>query len=124
MSIVSSDVNPDRSSQYQLVSETEHGDSVEILVLNKATGRKQKLIDQLNENWRQLRLLRTAVADRDTIIGTLHESIRTRDQAVKALKTRVKISNKVWPLVYAAIGAICAKGLELLVIYNFFGAVK
>ena len=103
--MITSDLNPDRSTQYR---DTD----------------PEKLRDQLNENWRQLRLLRTAVADRDTIIGTLHESVRLRDQAVKALKTRVKITSKLWPLVYAAVGGACAKGLELLVVHTLFGAVK
>jgi hypothetical protein len=84
------DENPDRSVQYK---DTDPA----------------KLRDQLNENWRQLRLLRTAVSDRDEVIGTLHGSIHRRDEVIAAQAKSIKLFNRARPLMYAAIGAVSAE---------------
>lgn len=90
--------NPDRSKQYTDASPV-------------------KLRDQLNENWRQLRLFKTALQDRDEVINTLHQSIRQRDEAIDGLHKRIALMNRIRPLVYAAIGGAVAKLAELLIGY-------
>jgi hypothetical protein len=64
------------------------------------------LLYQLNENWRQLRLVRRAVADRDDIIGQLHEAIRARDRMITAQTAALKLRNWLRPLGYALVGGV------------------
>jgi hypothetical protein len=75
----------------------------------------QKLLDQLNENWRQLRLFKTAMADRDQVISELHNSIHQRDEAIKGLNKTIKLSNRIRPLVYAALGAAIPELIKLAI---------
>jgi hypothetical protein len=77
--------NPDRKNQYR--------DSSPAV-----------LRDQLNENWRQLRILSAAVGDRDRIIASQHLSISERDTTIKLLNSR---------LLYALVGGAAAKGAEV-----------
>ena len=95
------DEKPDRSAQYKQT--------------NPAV-----LVDQLNENWRQLRLLRAAVSDRDEVIATLHGSIAERDKMIAAQETKMKLLNRVRPFVYATIGGAVTKMGELGFMYLFF----
>jgi hypothetical protein len=73
------------------------------------------LRDQLNENWRQLRLMGRALADRDAIIGKQHQSIRARDVTIAELQKRLKLSNRFWPLLYAMAGGAVAETAKLLI---------
>ena len=86
----------DRSAQYQDASPS-------------------KLLDQLNENWRQLRLFGLAVADRDRAIDSLHKSIAERDKAISRLNSRLRFAKVRVALLYALVGGIAAKGAEELV---------
>ena len=83
------DDKPDRSTQYR---ETD----------------PVKLRDQLNENWRQLRMLRAALADRDEVIATLHNSIAKRDDVIQAQAKSIKLRNRAWAVIYAGIGGAAA----------------
>jgi|SRR5579862_397319 len=90
--------NPDRSSQYTDIS-------------------VEKVREQLNENWKQLRLFARAVADRDRVIDELHGSIARRDEAIaerdKTIKT-IKLMSKVKVAVlYSLVGGAAAKGIEV-----------
>ena len=76
----------------------------------------QKLLYQLNENWKQLRLFSAAVADRDQIINGLHLSIATRDRAIHLLNGRLRYAKVKIALLYALVGAVAAKGAEVLVL--------
>src|SRR5579863_10364886 len=86
--------NPDRSQQYRDAS-------------------PQVLRDQLNENWKQLRILGTAVADRDRVIGTLHKSVEERDTTIGLLNGRLRYSKIRVALLYALVGGAAAKGAEV-----------
>jgi len=82
--------NPDRSHQY-------------------TDANPEKLRDQLNENWRQLRLFKAALSDRDQVIGELHESIIRRDKLIGSLNQKLALTNRLRPLAYAAIGGMAAE---------------
>lgn len=86
--------NPDRSRQYE-------------------DSDPRKLKDQLNEAWRQMRLFTRAVADRDAVINSLHASIHQRDKSIGLLQKSLRLANRTWPLIYAAVGAAAAKLAEL-----------
>ena len=73
------------------------------------------LMDQLNEAWRQMRLLGRAVTDRDRIIDQLHQSIHEREATISALHKRLRLSNRARPFIYAAAGGACAKIAEIAV---------
>jgi predicted RNase H-like nuclease (RuvC/YqgF family) len=105
---VDADDNPDRSNQYKVAE-----DSAQVTVVNTKTGGRQKLIDQVNENWRQLRLFKTALSDRDRVIAELHQSIFKRDTMIGRLNQKLALMNRVRPLVYGCIGAAVAKLAEL-----------
>jgi len=77
--------NPDRSQQY-------------------IDATPEKLRDQLNENWRQLRLFRAALSDRDQVIGELHNSISQRDELIASQNKKLILMNRLRPLLYACIG--------------------
>jgi hypothetical protein len=87
-------VNPDRKHQYRDASPV-------------------VLRDQLNENWRQLRILSTAVTDRDKIIGDLHSSVKERDETIELLNGRLRYSKVKVALLYALVGGAAAKGAEV-----------
>jgi hypothetical protein len=108
------DDNPDRSQQYKLKK-----NSPAAVVVNTRTGEEQLLVDQVNENWRQLRLFKAALSDRDEVISKLHESIRERDKLNKSLNTRLSLMNKVKPWLYGLFGGAAGKLGELLVIRLF-----
>lgn len=93
---VDTEDNPDRSKQY-----------------TDAT--PEKLRDQLNENWRQLRLFKSALSDRDRVIAELHGSISTRDEHIDSLNARLKLMNRVRPLLYAGLGGAVAKLGDFLI---------
>jgi hypothetical protein len=105
---VDAEENPDRSHQYKVAD-----DSAQVTVVNTRTGSRQKLIDQVNENWRQLRLFKAALSDRDRVIAELHESIFRRDKLIGSLNQKLALMNRIRPLVYACIGAAAAKLAEL-----------
>jgi hypothetical protein len=86
--------NPDRKNQYRDASPV-------------------VLRDQLNENWRQLRILSTAVADRDRTIGALHKSVEERDTTIGLLNGRLRYSKIRVALLYALVGGAAAKGAEV-----------
>jgi cell division protein FtsL len=86
--------NPDRKNQYR--------DSSPAV-----------LRDQLNENWRQLRILSAAVGDRDRIIASQHLSISERDTTIKLLNSRLSYSKIRVALLYALVGGAAAKGAEV-----------
>ena len=75
----------------------------------------EKLRDQLNENWRQLRLFKAALQDRDEVINELHGSIRKRDQLISNQEKRIKLMNRLRPLIYAGIGSVVAKVADVLI---------
>jgi hypothetical protein len=89
--------NPDRSLQYHDAS-------------------PGKLLFQLNENWKQLRLFKLAVADRDKMINRLHQSISEQEKATHDLENRLKYSRVKIALLYSIIGGASAKGVELFVL--------
>jgi predicted RNase H-like nuclease (RuvC/YqgF family) len=89
--------NPDRSLQYRDTSPT-------------------ALLDQLNENWKKLRLVERAVGDRDRVIQQLQRSIAERDKAIKGLNTRLRFAKVKLILLYSLIGGVAAKGAEELVV--------
>lgn len=89
--------NPDRSYQYRDASPA-------------------KLLDQLNENWKQLRTFKAAVDDRDRIISSLHESIAKRDESIKLVNKQLKLAKVRIALMYALLGGIGAKGAEAIVV--------
>jgi hypothetical protein len=89
--------NPDRSLQYRDTS-------------------PDALLNQLNENWKKLRLVERAVGDRDRVINELHGSIAERDKAITRLNTRLRFAKVKLILLYSLIGGIAAKGAEELVI--------
>src|SRR5580765_3392662 len=116
------DVDPDRSFQYKLAE-----DSASVKVVNKSTGKKEQLVDQLNENFKQVRLLRAALSDRDEVIATLHGSIAQRDKVIEQQAKSIKLRNRVRTLVYAVLGGASAKLIELLFVWTvtlFFGGHK
>jgi predicted RNase H-like nuclease (RuvC/YqgF family) len=88
--------NPDRSNQYTDASPT-------------------KLRDQLNENWKQLRIFARAVADRDRTINALQTSLEERDKVIKRLKGRLSFARVRIALLYALVGGIAAEGAKVLV---------
>jgi hypothetical protein len=88
------DDNPDRSKYYQ----------------DAAPG---KLLDQLNECWRQLRLFKEAVADRDRNLDRNLQAIEEQRKLIKSLRQALKLTNRLWPLIYALSGAILGKLAEL-----------
>lgn len=96
--------NPDRSAQYRL-------DGIDIVNVN--SGARYSVVDQLNENFRQLRLMRTALSDRDQVISELHDSIHKRDETIGKLNQKLKQMNRLRPVAYAALGAVVAKFAEL-----------
>lgn len=97
--------NPDRSRHYKL-----KGDG-SLVVVNTMTGNEQSLVEQVNENFRQMRLLKTALDDRDEVIGELHGSIKRRDEVIAAQEKKAKLFNRVRPFVYAFFGgALTALG--------------
>lgn len=106
------DNNPDRSSQYQLAHPSDA-----LTVVNVKTGTRQQLLDQVNENFRQMRLLRTAVHDRDTVVATLHGEIHKRDEMIDTQNTHIKLLNRLRPLLYAGIGGGIAKLVEMGVVW-------
>ncbi len=81
------ETNPDRSEQYK-----------------DAT--PQKLLEQLNENWRQLRLFKTAIDDRDRNLDRLHHSISERDETIEGLQKALRLRNRLWPIVYSVLGGV------------------
>jgi hypothetical protein len=89
--------NPDRSKQY---TDT-----------NPAT-----LLSQLNENWKRVRIVESAVADRDRIIDRLHGSVAERDTTIRLLNSRLRLSKVRVALLYALVGGAAAKGIEALVV--------
>lgn len=89
--------NPDRSSQYRDASPS-------------------KLLDQLNENWKQLRIFAAAIGDRDRTIDQLYSSLAERDKAIEALNGRLRYAKVRLVLLYSLIGGIAAKGAEVAVI--------
>lgn len=88
--------NPDRHTQYTDAS-------------------PEKLRDQLNENWRQLRIFGVAIADRDRTIDSLHKSVAERDTTIQLLNGRLRLSKVRVALLYALVGGAAAKGSEALV---------
>jgi hypothetical protein len=88
--------NPDRHTQYTDAS-------------------PEKLRDQLNENWRQLRIFGVAIADRDRAIDGLHKSVAERDTTIKLLNGRLRLAKVRVALLYALVGGIAAKGAEVSV---------
>jgi hypothetical protein len=89
--------NPDRSLQYRDTS-------------------PDALLNQLNENWKKLRLVERAVGDRDRVIQQLQSSIAERDKAIKGLNTRLRFAKVKLILLYSLIGGVAAKGAEELVV--------
>ena len=86
--------NPDRSSQH---TDTD----------------PRILRDQLNENWRQLRLFKRALEDRDETISTLHEAITKEKEINAALVVKLKMANRLRPWIYGIIGGAVAKLADL-----------
>lgn len=84
---------PDRSGQYQDAS-------------------PKVLRDQLNENWKQLRILKAAVSDRDRQIDSLHTSVRERDTTIGLLNGRLRYSKVRVALLYALVGGAAAEGAK------------
>lgn len=89
--------NPDRSSQYKDATPA-------------------KLLGQLNENWKQLRIFAAAIGGRDRTIDQLYRSLAERDKAVEALNGRLRYAKVRLVLLYSLIGGVAAKGVEVLVI--------
>jgi hypothetical protein len=106
--VIDAEENPDRSHHYKVTD-----DSAQVIVVNTKTGERQKLIDQLNENWRQLRLFKAALSDRDKVIAELHESIARRDKMIAAQNHKLALMNRLRPVAYACIGAAIGKISEL-----------
>jgi hypothetical protein len=75
-----------------------------------------KLLTQLNENWKQLRLLSAAVADRDKTIDGLYKSLDERDRAIELLNERLRYAKVRLALLYSVIGGIASKVLEVVVL--------
>lgn len=92
--------NPDRSRQY-------------------TDSDPAKLRDQLNENWRQLRLFKQALADRDRVVAELHESINRRDKLIGSLNQRLALMNWFRPWLYALLGGIVNELGRFLVVKFF-----
>lgn len=88
--------NPDRSGQYKQRSDG--------MVENVHFGTLQHPIDQLNEAFRQIRLMRTALRDRDEVIAELHGAIKKRDHLITELTTSIKLSNRARPFLFAFFG--------------------
>jgi hypothetical protein len=70
------------------------------------------LRDQLNENWRQLRIFKIAIDDRDRTIGGLHKSVEERDKTIKLLNGRLRYSKVRVALLYALVGGAAAEGAK------------
>jgi len=87
--------NPDRSSQY-----------------TDAT--PAKLRDQLNENWKQLRIFGRTVADRDRVIDQLHTSLEERDIVIDRLKNRLRFAGVRIAVLYALVGGIAGEGAKVI----------
>jgi gamma-glutamyl phosphate reductase len=89
--------DPDRSRQYRDAS-------------------PEKLRDQLNENWKQLRVFAAAVADRDRVIDSMHKSLAERDKTIKLQNERSVAQERVnkikVALLYSLVGGAAAKGAE------------
>lgn len=85
--------DPDRSRQYRDAS-------------------PEKLRDQLNENWRQLRVFAAAVADRDRVIDSMHKSVAKRDETIKLQNQRLRLNKIKVALLYSLVGGAAAKGAE------------
>lgn len=83
-----------------------------------------KLRDQLNENWRQLRLFARAVGDRDRVIGELHKSIEARDQTIKLQNGLLALSKVKVKLLYGLVGGAAFKGVEALAVAALHHFVK
>jgi hypothetical protein len=109
--------DPDRKGQYRL----EGNDIVNIL-----TGVKYSVVDQLDENFKQVRLFRTAIADRDKQLSSALSTIDTLRRTNGALLNRLAlvnkfwwVANKFWSLVLtlgAAIGGgLASEGLKIIV---------
>lgn len=112
--MVSND-NPDRSEHYKLE------DPEDLTVINTRTGGRQKLLDQVNENFRQMRLLKAALDDRNQVIAELHGSIKTRDELIASLETKIRLFNRVRPFVYAAIGSAITASTGILINFLVLG---
>lgn len=89
--------NPDRSSQYKDATPA-------------------KLLDQLNENWKQLRIFAAAIGDRDRTIDQLYGSLAQRDKAIDALNGRLRYAKVRLVLLYSLIGGVAAEGAKVLFI--------
>jgi hypothetical protein len=76
----------------------------------------EKLLQQLNENWRQLRIFQSAVGDRDRVISEQHEQIRTRDQLIKRQNTMLKYAKIRLALLYSLVGGVAFKGAEVFML--------
>ena len=81
-----------------------------------------QLLHQLNENWKKLRLLELAVADRDRVIdqlhgsiAELHDSVGERDETIKLLHARLRYARVRVILLYSLVGGIAGEGVHVLV---------
>lgn len=98
--------NPDRKGQYKL-------DGSEII--NLKTGSRYSVVDQLDENFRQIRLFRNALRDRDEVINELHSSIRRRDEVIAGQNSKLKLTNRLRPWIYGILGGAVAKLGDLFI---------
>jgi hypothetical protein len=67
----------------------------------------------LNECWRQLRLFKVAVADRDRNLDRNLQAINEQRELIRNLRQALRLTNRLWPLVYALAGGCAAKLAEL-----------
>jgi hypothetical protein len=88
------DDNPDRSKYYK-------------------NANPDIVLDQLNECWRQLRLFKVAVADRDRNLARNLQAINEQRELIHNLRQALRLTNRLWPLVYALAGGCAAKLAEL-----------
>jgi hypothetical protein len=79
----------------------------------------ERLRDQLNENWRQLRLMKTTVADRDIVIANQQASIAARDLTIKLQNDRNHYTKLKIALRYSVIGGVAAKLAEVAALAAF-----
>ena len=82
------------------------------------------LRDQLNENWRQTRLIGRAITDRDQMIADMRDSIQKLRDVNTALQKRLKLASRIWPLIYAAVGGVGAQLAKLAVDYGVHRLAK